>query len=155
MNFGREMLVQYISDFFHEEVLKYCLYVLLAVVATIASIYGFKIYTNKAIWKAILIVLLTGVCATSLILIKTKEFIPIYKDYKTMSYTIEQDSEVCIEDGMNNQLDQKYSVVLVTKDGEVVHLKITDDYRFETGKIYRGTVVYTNNSKHIIWYDFL
>ena len=149
-----KVIMQGISSFFREEVLNCCLFVILAFVAIIASLYGFKVYVKRAMWKAVLLIVLTCFCALSLILMKTITFIPVYKDYKNMSFTIEQNAEVFIQEGMNNLLEQKNSVVLITEDGDTINLKITNDYNFDTGIFHRGTVVYMINSKHIIWYEF-
>ena len=148
-----EVIHKYMTNFFKEEFLKYCLFLLLAIVAILASIYGFKIYAKKTFLKAIVIVLLTSVCAVSLVLIKTIEFIPVYKDYKNMSYTIECNSRVCFQEGMNNLFEQKNLVEITTKKGNKLNLKITNDYKFQTEYIYTGTIIYTNVSKHIVWYD--
>ena len=151
----RKEIVQCIYDYFRVEICNYFLFVILALVALIVSNYAFKVYVNKVRWKAIVIVLSTSLCALVLIVLKTMEIIPVYGDYRNMSYTLEENCQIYIEEGMNNKLEQKNEVILLTENGHKVKLTITNDYVFETKKTFRATVVYTNKSKHIVWYGIL
>lgn len=150
-----KVILQYINTFFRMELVNYFLYLILAVVGTLISCYSFKVYVNKTAWKAKVIFFVALSCALTLIFIKTAEFLPAYKDYKNKSYTIEQNCGIYIHENMNNKLEQKNTVELYTENGNTVNLKITNDYNFETEIVHRAVVIYTNNSKHIVWYKIL
>lgn len=154
MDIDITQIVNSIKLFYHREAMILLLLVMLSLIAIVASIFGFKNYFQKSVIKAILIIFSTCVCALSLIIIKIIEFAPVYDDYKNMTYTIEQNAEIYIVEGTNNLWEQKNLVQLKTQNGEEIELEITNDYKFETGVILEGTVVYTNHSKHIVWYKF-
>lgn len=152
-NFTTDIL-NCVKHFFYREALIFLLLVMLSLIALAASIYGFKYFLKKSVIKAILLVLLTCVCALTLTIIKIVEFIPVYSDYCKMDCVIEQNADVLIIEGTNNMWEQKNIVHVRTQDGEDLELKIVYDYRYETGVPLQGTIVYTKRSKHIVWYDF-
>ena len=114
----------YMYDFFKYETFKYFIFVILSLCAAIISFYSFKVYSDKHVWKAIAIVLLTISCAVGLIVIKTIEIFSVYNDYRNNSYTIEENAEIYIFEGINDPLEQRSNVKLKTYDGIEIDLKI-------------------------------
>jgi hypothetical protein len=154
MNLDVNVVLDSINSLFIREAIILCFFALLGFAAILLSIFGAKLYLKQSLIKSILIISLTFLCALTLVAIRAKMFIPILNDYKSKAYTIEQNAKVCIIEGTNNVWDQKNQVLLRNQAGEEIRLVIVNDYKFETGTILEGTVVYTNHSKHIIWYDF-
>lgn len=147
-------IVNCLKQFFYREAFILALLVLLSLIAIIVSIYEFRCYLKKSIIKAILLVSLTCVCALTLIIMGVVDFLPVYTDYRKMDYIIEQNAEICIIEGTNNIWEQKNMVQVKTQNGESLELEIVNDYKFETGVVFKGEFVYTKRSKHIIWYKF-
>ncbi len=150
-----EIIQDAMSAFFRSEVLTCVLFGILIIIAIIISILVYKTSVLDSRIKSILLILFVCISSVGLVVLRTSEFIPIYVDFRNMSYTVGENVEVFIVEGTNNIWEQKNEVRLKTETGEEIKLKITNDYKFETGIVLRGTVVYTNCSKHIIWYELL
>lgn len=148
-----EIIQDAMSTFFRSEVLTCVLFGILIIIAIIISVLVYKTSVLDSRFKSILLILFVCSCSVGLIVLRMTEFIPIYTDFRNMSYTVGENVEVFIVEGTNNIWEQKNEVQLKTENGEELKLKITNDYKFETGIVLQGTVVYTNCSKHIIWYE--
>jgi hypothetical protein len=151
MTYSSAILEEAVRSYFLSEVWILILIVLLSLVAVIASFFLSKNHGYSS-GKTLLMVLAAGIGAVVLITIRVVALFPIYQDYRHMSYTIEENATFYIIEGTNNSWESKNEVLLTTEAGEEIKLTITNDYQFETNAMLSGTVVYTNHSKHIVWY---
>ena len=147
------VFIDALKSHFYSEVLILVLLVLLCIVAVIGSFFCFKPFTGTSKRKTLLIVLMVCLGSVVLLMIRTVGFLPVYTDYKNMSYIIEEDAEFYIIEGTNNPWEAKNEVLVTTSNGEEIKLTITNDHKFETDIALNGTVVYTKHSKHIVWYS--
>lgn len=147
------IFIDAVKSHFYSEVLILVLLVLLCIVAVIGSFFCFKPFTGTSKRKTLLIVLMVCLGSVVLLMIRTVGFLPVYSDYKNMSYIIEEDAEFYIIEGTNNPWEAKNEVLVTTSNGEEIKLTITNDHKFETDIALNGTVVYTKHSKHIVWYS--
>ena len=147
------VFIDAVKSHFYSEVLILVLLVLLCIVAVIGSFFCFKPYTGTSKRRMWIIVLLACLGSGVLLTIRTVGFLPVYTDYKNMSYIVEEDAEFYIIDGTNNPWEAKNEVLVTTSNGEEMKLTITNDHQFEAEVALKGTVVYTKHSKHIVWYS--
>lgn len=147
------IFIDAVKSHFYSEVLILVLLVLLCTVAVIGSFFCFKPFTGTSKRKTLIIVLMACLGSVVLLTIRTVGFLPVYEDYRNMSYVVEENAEFYIIGGTNNMWDAKNEVLLTTSNGEEIKLTITNDHKFETEVALKGTVVYTKHSKHIVWYS--
>lgn len=148
----QEIVENAMRTFFYGEVLNTVLYGVLILFAIALSIAVYKLDILKSRVKAVLLIIFVLALSLGLIAMRAIEFIPVYNDYKNMSYTVVEDAEVYINEGTNNLLEGKNEVDLKTSVGEEIKLRITNG-KFETEVWLKGMVVYSNNSKHIILFS--
>ena len=147
------IFIDAVKSHFYSEVLILVLLVLLCTVAVIGSFFCFKPFAGTSKRKTLIIVLMACLGSVVLLTIRTVGFLPVYEDYRNMSYVVEENAEFYIIEGTNNMWDAKNEVLLTTSTGEEIKLSITNDHKFETEVALKGTVVYTKHSKHIVWYS--
>ena len=147
------VFIDAVKSHFYSEVWILVLLVLLCIVAVIGSFSCSKPFSGTSKRKTLIILLMACLGAVVLLTIRAVGFLPVYTDYKNMSYIVEEDAEFYIIEGTNNPWDAKNEVLVTTGDGEEIKLTITNDHKFETDITLNGTVVYTKHSKHIVWYS--
>lgn len=82
------------------------------------------------------------------------KFIPVYQDYTQQNYIIAEDVDLFIhEQSSNGFFDYHDDIDMITEGREKLPLKLYQRNSLSKKKTYHGTIVYTVNSKSIIWYD--
>ena len=146
-----KVVTDLIHAFYRREVVIFALYILLSIATVVVTILGCRYQFPQSSAKRVSFLIFVCVCAVILFGMRTAQFIPAFRDYKSLSYTVEQNAEIFIENGVDNPLDQTSTVRLTKDNGEQIRLKITHDFKLETETPLTGTVVYTNHAKHIVW----
>lgn len=116
------VFIDAVKSHFYSEVLILVLLVLLCIVAVIGGFFCFKPFSDTSKRKTLLIVLMVCLGSAVLLTIRTVGFLPVYTDYKNMSYIIEEDAEFYIIEGTNNPWDAKNEVLVTTGDGKKLNL---------------------------------
>ncbi len=142
-----------IAELLRSEIRTSIVYSLLIACCLIVCIFAVRGGLNISRFKAIILTLVVSACSLGIIVWRTISFIPVYHDYRDVSYVKEENVDVYIMEGTSSILGSTNEVVLVRQNGEKIKLKIVYDYKMSTSTNYTGTVVYMDNSKYIVWYD--
>lgn len=105
------------------------------------------------IWKIVLIAV-TIVSLVALLLIQINSLIPVYKDYKELSYIVVENATLTILTESSGIIDRTNTVLVDDNSGKTFELKMQSDLCLSFDSTYTGTIAYTINSGYVVWYSF-
>ena len=108
---------------------------------------------KQLIWKFALLTA-TIVAVVAILLIQINSLIPVYKDYKELSYIVIEDASLTIKTEASGVIDRINTVIVDDGSGKTFELKMQSDLSLSWGCTYTGTIAYTINSGYVVWYSF-
>ena len=108
---------------------------------------------KQLIWKFALLTA-TIVAVVAILLIQINSLIPVYKDYKELSYVVIEDASLTIKTEASGAIDRINTVIVDDGSGKTFELKMQSDLSLSWGCTYTGTIAYTINSGYVVWYSF-
>ena len=108
---------------------------------------------KQLIWKFALLTA-TVVAVVAILLIQINSLIPVYKDYKELSYIVIEDASLTIKTEASGAIDRINTVIVDDGSGKTFELKMQSDLSLSWGCTYNGTIAYTINSGYVVWYSF-
>ena len=149
-----KQILNNIHQLYRSHIVTLILLLLLGCVALFVVVGVVKFHLIKPlIWKTV-IISVTIVSLVALLLIQINSLIPVYKDYKELSYIVVENATLTILTESSGIIDRTNTVLVDDGSGKKIELKMQSDLCLSFDSMYTGTIAYTINSGYVVWYSF-
>lgn len=138
-----------LAHFLFEAILTGSLFIIMVLV----SIGVLVLVKEMALWKRLTLLICSIAMFIVMSAIEIHTVSPIYLDYTEQSYLMVEDVTIEVQGGATGRI-VKINDVILYNDDYTDRLKIENGFlQLDTNTEFKGTIVYLNHSRFIVWCD--
>ena len=139
---------------YKSHIVEFFLFFMLGVVAVLVCVGVLKFELLKSKVAQVTLIVFIVICAVTLLTIQILSTIPIYKDYKEMSYVVLEDASLTVVSDSTGIVNKTNEILVKDVFGQTHKMRMQSDLGLAKGDVYTGTVAYLPKSKYVVWYSF-
>ena len=149
----REQILDSIYNLYRSHIITAIIFLFLIIITVVTTVLIIKFNIVNSITGRISLIAIVAVCSVLLVISQIVAILPVYQDYKKLSYTVLNNVTAVIKGDTTGLIDRTNTVLVNTQNIEY-ELILSNDRQLDFDTEYVGSIAFLNHSRYIVWYDF-